>query len=285
VGETRVLVSMVSVKGAPGVTTLALGLAARWPRGEAVVVEADPAGGDLSPRFGVAHDPGLATMALAARHAGRAPNPAAWLRRLPCGVEAVLAAAGAAASASLAALESRGGDLLRTLGAGRSVMVDAGRWWPDSPAMPLVAACDLVLLVARPRLDDIRQCRDRVPVLAQPGRDVRLVLVGEPKLWPASEIASAVGLPLAAVVPFDRHGAGVLGGVLMPWQGWDRDRWRPWTRLPLLRACHSMARRLVSRATSRPATPASVSGWVPPGPVERQPRRVPPVVGRAEVTR
>ena len=58
------LVAMVSVKGAPGVTTLAVGLATRWPRGEAVVVEADPAGGDLSARFGLAHDPGLAAMAL-----------------------------------------------------------------------------------------------------------------------------------------------------------------------------------------------------------------------------
>lgn len=284
-GETGVLVSMVSVKGAPGVTTLALGLAARWPQGEAVVVEADPAGGDLSARFGIAHDPGLAAMALSARHAGQVPETAGWLQRLPCGVEAVLAAPGAAASASLSALASRGGELLGALGAGRSVVVDAGRWWPDSPATALLAACDVVLLVAQPRLDDIRQCQARMPALAAQGREVGLVLVGEPGPWSASEIASVVGVPLAGVVPLDRQGAGVLGGQLVPRRGWHRDRWRSWTRLPLPIGCHSLARRLVSQASGAPAEPVPAAGDTPRGPGGRRIRHAPPAADRAEVTR
>jgi hypothetical protein len=285
-GETRVLVSMVSVKGAPGVTTLALGLAARWPQPGTVVVEADPAGGDLSARFGISHDPGLAAMALAARHTGRVPEPAAWSQRLPCGVEVVLAAPGAAASASLAALATRGGDLLRALAGDRTVVVDAGRWQPDSPATPLVAASDLVLLVARPRLDGVRQCQARAGALAAHCRDSRLVLVGEPKPWPASEIAAVVGVPLVGVVPVDRRGAGVLGGELVPDRGWDRDGWRSWTRLPLLRACHSLARHLASRASSPPTgIVSSAAGRVPRGPAGQGARPVPPVVQPAGVTR
>lgn len=278
------LVAMVSVKGAPGVTTLAVGLATRWPRGEAVVVEADPAGGDLSARFGLAHDPGLAAMALAARHTRQELEVAGWLQRLPCGVEAVLAAPGAAASASLTALASRGGDLLRALAADRSVVVDGGRWWPDSPATALVAACDVVLLVARPRLDEVRQCQARVPALAAHGRDVRLVLVGEPEAWPASEIASAVGVPLAGVLQVDRQGAGVLGGALVPRRGWDRDGWRSWTRLALPRGCHSLARRLVSHDAS-PADAVPAVEQLPHGPAAQRRGGVPPAPQHAEVRR
>ena len=46
------LVALCSLKGSPGVTTAALGLAAGWPSAEQpVVVECDPAGGDLLGRY------------------------------------------------------------------------------------------------------------------------------------------------------------------------------------------------------------------------------------------
>lgn len=195
-----------------------------------------------------------------------------------------MAAPGAAASASLTALASRGGDLLRALAADRSVVVDGGRWWPDSPATALVAACDVVLLVARPRLDEVRQCQARLPALAAHGRDVRLVLVGEPEAWPASEIASAVGVPLAGTVPADRQGAGVLGGALVPRRGWDRDGWRSWTRLALPRGCHSLARRLVSHDAS-PADGVPAVEQLPHGPAAQRRGGVPPAPQHAEVRR
>jgi len=54
------LVAMCSLKGSPGVTTAALGLAAGWPSAEQpVVVECDPAGGDLLGRFRLETAPGL----------------------------------------------------------------------------------------------------------------------------------------------------------------------------------------------------------------------------------
>ncbi len=52
---SSVLVAVASVKGSPGVTTLCVALAACWPDpAGAIVVEADPAGGDVAMRFGLA---------------------------------------------------------------------------------------------------------------------------------------------------------------------------------------------------------------------------------------
>jgi MinD-like ATPase involved in chromosome partitioning or flagellar assembly len=235
------------------VTTLALGLAARWPRPDAVLVEADAAGGDLAARFGLHHEPGFAAMALAARHADSQRRPQTWLQRLPCGVDAVLTSPGEAASASLAALDRQGPATLRLLAAEHpAVVLDAGRWRPGSAADPLLGAADVVLLVARPELDEIRQCDVRLPALRRVGGDVRLVLVGERCDWPSNEVGAALRVPVAEVLPVDRHGAGVLAGRMVPRKGWDSIGW---TRLPLLRACHGLARRLEPQAARVPAAP------------------------------
>src|SRR5580692_12570056 len=67
------LVAIAADKGAPGVTTAAVVLAAVWPR-PVLLAECDPAGGDLVYRFsadgGGRLDPrrGLLSLAVAARH-------------------------------------------------------------------------------------------------------------------------------------------------------------------------------------------------------------------------
>lgn len=268
------LVTVVSAKGSPGATTLALGLAAGWPQRAAALVEADGAGGDLVTRFGLHHVPGLATMALVARDLTRPPRPDQWVQALPCGVEAVLAPPGPAAAASLSTLNVRGGQLLRLLAVGRSaVVVDVGRWRPGSPADPLLAASDVVLVVIRPVPEEIRQLAERLPGLRERVAEVRLVLVGERGPWPPREIATGLGVPLAATLPIDRAGAAVLAGRAMPRRGWRSTGWR---RLPLLRACHSLARHLV--ANVHPGTgvlPAPPIPSVPPQPGQL-PAGVPP---------
>lgn len=259
------LVAVASAKGSPGATTLGLGLAARWPHPGAVVVEADPAGGDLSPRFGVPHEPGLAAMALAARH-GERVEPAQWWQELPVGVPVVLAPPGAAARASVSALATRGMPLLRRLAAEHAaVVVDAGRWEPESPTGPLLAAADVVLLLARPNLEEVRQAQARARGLRQLAGDVRLVLAGGRGPWPPGEVAAAMGLapagvPPVGVLPDDPRGAGVLAGRLVPGRGWDRSGWSSWTRLPLLRACHSLAMWLESSVHAPPPPVAASAG-------------------------
>jgi hypothetical protein len=83
---------------------------------------------------------------------------------------------------------------------------------------------------------------------------VRLVLVGERGVWPPGEIAAALGVPVAQVVPVDRRGAGVLAGRMVPRKGWTSAGW---TRLPLLSACHTLARRLAGDAAATADRPAS----------------------------
>ena len=59
---------LASVKGAPGVTSLACRIADAWPLDRTVtVVELDPAGGDLAARLGVSWRHGLASFATGAR--------------------------------------------------------------------------------------------------------------------------------------------------------------------------------------------------------------------------
>src|SRR5690242_8429859 len=76
-----------------GVSTLTLAVAARWPRpGAALLVEADPAGGDLAARFGFRPAPGLTSAAAAG---GADPRlPGGHVQQLPgLGVPVLLAAA------------------------------------------------------------------------------------------------------------------------------------------------------------------------------------------------
>ncbi|MHB8341736.1 MAG: hypothetical protein ACYDB7_11270, partial [Mycobacteriales bacterium] len=64
------VLELASAKGAPGASTTALALALVWPR-PILLVECDPAGGDLLAGYLAGADPpggGLLGLALAARH-------------------------------------------------------------------------------------------------------------------------------------------------------------------------------------------------------------------------
>jgi hypothetical protein len=232
------LVAVGSVKGF-GTTTLALALAARWSRPGAVVVEADPAGGDLAFRFGHHREPGLAELAADARRGGGGVELVSYTQRLPVGVEVVFGSAAPAtpdAVSAVAALAGGGGlEVLRTAARERLVVVDVGRLDWQSPALPLACAADVMLVVTRGGLDGVDAVAMRTAaLLALPGcrASVRLVLTGR-LCSPAAEIARVVGLPVAALVPEDRRGAAVLSGQARA--GWG------WTRLALPRAARALA--------------------------------------------
>src|SRR5690606_35181757 len=75
--------------------TFALALAVCWPSRQVVLVEADPAGGDLGGRFGVPDVPGLASLVVQARH-DRGPGLVRrHTHRLPVGADVVIAPAAA----------------------------------------------------------------------------------------------------------------------------------------------------------------------------------------------
>ncbi|MBI2168986.1 MAG: hypothetical protein HYU28_05735 [Actinobacteria bacterium] len=202
------LVALCSAGASPGVTTTALALAAWWPR-PALVVEADPSGGVLAARFGLEAAPGLLTLAAAARH-GIGPEAvrdhAQTLgERLtvvvaPPGARRMAGALGAAASL-VPALGALHGD----------VLVDAGRVDPAWALPALVGAASLVVVVARPRLDELRRLPDVLAALAEAGRPAALVLRGA-RPYPPRQVEEALGAVVAGVVPDSRAAGAFTGG-------------------------------------------------------------------------
>jgi hypothetical protein len=212
-----------SVKDAPGVTTLALGMAVGWPRPGAVLVEADADGGDLAARFGHHPDPGLVSFVAAARSGTGSGLLRGHVQRLRLDVEVVLAPPGDAAIAAVQTLAYGGAQLLRHAAGDVTVVVDVGRLAQGSPGLALAAMAGDVVLVARPTLDQLTQVQARLGWLREAiGGRLWLALCG-PGPYRAAEIARDLGVAVAGEVPHDRNGAGVLAGRLVG-RGWRRLR-------------------------------------------------------------
>lgn len=215
-----------------GVTTVALAVAARWPQpGAAVLVEADPAGGDLAARFGLRPAPGLTSAAAGA--GGEAGLLDGHVQQLPgLGVPVLLSAA-SYLQASAAVRTAAEAQLVETAGRSGTVIVDAGRLAVGSPALPIAARADLAVLLARPRWDELAHAAATVTALREAGQDrVWLLLRGDGPVG-VGEIRQALGAPVWGSVPHDRTAARVLCGQARPARGW--------VRLPLARTGHGLA--------------------------------------------
>lgn len=245
------VVAVASVRSC-GCSTLALGLAATWPRGDRrmVLVEADPAGGTLAAAAGWAAEPGLVSLAAAARHGGEPELVFEHCQSLPGGNAAVAGPASAEqARSALAMLEpllGRLGDL------DAEAMVDCGRLDPGSPAPRVAERADRVLVAVRPRLADLHATATWLA--AHPPREGRLslVAVGDGP-YPDAEIAEALGVEVAGRLPWDPAAAGALASV--PASA------RVLRAAPLVRSLRTLAERLAAdlepaAAVELPAAPA-----------------------------
>ena len=235
-----------------GVTTLALALAATWPKDRRVLlIELDPAGGTLAAASGWPSEPSLVSLAAAAR---RALDPGlVWehCQELPGGV-AVLAGP-ASADQARSALGMLAG-LSNHLGAlDADVLVDCGRLDPRAPGAEVFEGADAVVLASRPRLADLHALATwRTNPFDSGG--VALVLVGDGP-YPDVEIAEALGVEVLARLPWDPEAAGAL--VSVPASARE-------VRLsPLVRAARSLADRLAKELAGAPPTVRSASGEVP----------------------
>ncbi len=131
------LLALGSVKGSPGVSTLALALAACWPPPMTrLLVECDPAGGDLAVRFQLPLSPGLISLAAQARGPANVKLLAEHAQRLPGGLRVLGAPPGTEQARAAVRTLANAGGIDATDGA--VVVVDCGRLDPDSPALPLV---------------------------------------------------------------------------------------------------------------------------------------------------
>lgn len=209
------LIAVCSLKGSPGVTTLATALGARWPAGEnPIVVEADPAGGDLMARFRLNDSPGLVSLAVAARRNTDPGLLAQHTQHLPGGLRVVLGPVGAEQSRSaLSVLASGGASPLRRAAdqPDTTVIVDCGRVDPDSPALPIIRSADTMLLLARPRDDQLAHIALKLREAQRWSGKPCFVLVGDG--YPTREVSQALGIPVMGRVPRDDKGAAVLCGA------------------------------------------------------------------------
>jgi hypothetical protein len=195
------LVAVVSVKGSPGVTRLAMALTALWP-GETfpVLVECDAAGGTLAARFGLAAAPSLTSLAAAAFRAPEAGLLAGHVQHLPGGLPLIVGPADPgqvrAAAADLAAPDGLL-DLTRR-DASRVAVADCGRL--DVCAIsPAVRVAGEVLLLARPVPEEVGLLDAAVKALRSAGCRTRLVLRGEG--YDAKELSGVLGVEVAGVLP------------------------------------------------------------------------------------
>lgn len=209
------LIALCSAKGSPGVTTTMVALGACWPGpGPApILLEADPAGGDLVARFGLGPVPGLVSLATAARHTPHPSLLAAHCQLLPGGLRVISAPVGAeAAHAALRMTHAGGRELLAAAAADPHtlLLVDAGRVEPHSPTVGLLGTASAVLIVARPRLDDLAHAATLLPIAPRWTTRPGLVLVGPGHR--TAEVHAHLGVPVLAALPADPDGAAVLSG-------------------------------------------------------------------------
>jgi hypothetical protein len=208
------LIALCSLKGSPGATTTALALAARWPAGQTpVVVECDPAGGDLAARFRLPSMPGLVSLAAAARKSTEARVLWQHVQRLPAGLAAILGPVGAEqAHAALGILAPRRESVLRAAGdqPGVVVLADCGRVDPDSAALPIIRAADAMVLLAHARDDELSHVSSKIRTAATWNAHPAFVLVGDG--YSTAEVEHELHIGVVGRIPHDPKGAAVLCG-------------------------------------------------------------------------
>jgi MinD-like ATPase involved in chromosome partitioning or flagellar assembly len=251
---TRRVVVFGSAKGAPGVTTLALAVSACWPREEGVrpvVVEADPAGGDVGPWLGVPDAPGLMGLGAAVRRSAAPGVLEESVRLVPDGVPVVVGPAGAAQAGAAAGLLAGEGGVRALRGDGAAVgavLVDVGRM--RGPGRALAGMADAVVLVSRGGVNDLAHVAALTGEFREGGVAVELAVVGR-CVYRASEIVGALGVRRVHEVPWDeRSAAALLSGAF------TGRRRRPY---PLARAADRLARRL---AVVTPGVPGARAAGV-----------------------
>ena len=235
--------ALASSKGSPGVTTLAVALASWWPR-PSIVIEADPAGGDLAARLALPEEPGLVSLAAAHRRrpiAGSSETTVLehFVQETAAGIRAVVAPASprqAVAALGLLPevappLAPRGTDLLVDIGRMSEPGVGARG---ATNRIALAGNTELWVWVCRPQLADLAHLAAALQDPKATDRKQILVLVGAGP-YPSDDVAETLGVTVLGRLPADPAGAAAL------WAG-ETKRWR---RSILGRASKDLAAALV----------------------------------------
>lgn len=207
------VIAVTSARSSPGVTSLAYGISLAWKQQSIppLLVEADPRGGVLGLRFDLSAEPSLVTLGADMRR-GFDPrlvhNNAIDLHGIECllaPTDPLVATRTLEGSARILADELPSFEL--------ETVIDLGRIFDRSPALPLARCADRVLIVARPRVDEAQSLLFAVRLLKAHDCDVALVTIGDGPYQP-EEICELAEVPLAGVIPDDRALASALTGGL-----------------------------------------------------------------------
>ncbi len=195
------VVSLASVRGAPGVTTTAMLLASTFTDG--LVVEADLDGGVLAVRYGLGREPGLTTFA-----AGGPDADGGWRAHAQDAGGVPVLVGPDAPGASTSMWRTAGERITHKLVAADGVaVVDAGRL--RSP-VPIVTASDFLAVLVNPVADQLVALTHLVPTLRQAVRGrVAVVLVGDGP-YGVGDVEQSVGVPVIGQLPNDPDAAESL---------------------------------------------------------------------------
>ncbi|WP_187346914.1 chromosome partitioning protein [Saccharomonospora sp. CUA-673] len=212
------------------------------------MVEADPAGGDLAARHHLPANPGLVSLAAAARRQSSAALLAQHSQRLPGGLRVVPGPVAAEqARAALGVLTTRGVRATRAAAAApdAAILVDVGRLDSSSPALPLVRGADSLVVVARPRADELSHVATMLGDIPKWARMPALLLVGDG--YSRAEVEHELRVPVMGTMPDDAPGAAPLCG---------RQRGRAPEKSAIGRAAARIAANLVAQAQHPPSSAA-----------------------------
>lgn len=204
-----------SVNGAPGATTLTMGLAAAWPAvgRTRVVIEANPNGGVLAARFEeLRADRTVADAVVALRRDFDLQRLLSTCRNVWGSVPVI--PAHPSAEETMTVLLNGGDRLAVGLAAVAELdaLVDVGCLTARSPALPIAYRAVATLLVSRTRFEDVACLTARVRELRTVGVEPWLVSVGCRPYDPA-DVAGEADVPLLAALPDDPRSAAVLAGM------------------------------------------------------------------------
>ncbi len=213
-------VALFSGKGSPGVTTLACCIGAVWPsKRRVVLMEADPAGGDLSTRFLLASGPGVMSLALSARnHNTGTVEIDSHVQQLPGGLEVLV---GPSSSDSALSLDREVAALSSLIGLSPGevdIIVDCGRLSPALPGqMAVVERADVAIMVLPPQTGAAAHAEhvvtriDKARSRWQGEEPVKLVVCGRGEVK-SEELAAVLDMELLGTVPDDYKGAAIACG-------------------------------------------------------------------------
>ncbi|RKT86403.1 hypothetical protein SAMN05421805_10644 [Saccharopolyspora antimicrobica] len=254
------VITMVSAKCSPGISTAVAALATVWPH-QVLVVDADPAGGDLLTGWGgawlvdgrLSAGRGLVSFVTSTRHLDAVPSEglAGHVQELP-GLEHVRLLAGVASRAQVTAIGDSGwrrlASAIRDLsGEGPDVLIDVGRWAPETP-WSLLDDADLVLVGLRPSLRHLSAARALISAVQARVPITRLgLLVTATTSHDADRMSHATGIPVGVELPDDPTAARFFS---------DGTGNHPSRRSALLRTSRKAALRL-HRSLTRPTPPST----------------------------